>query len=275
MISKLNSFFCTLFDIFIYPVSSFSKEVQILYVSFISGIIFLLIYGKISNQKGIKETKRKVMAYVLEVALYRHSIKVCLKSQLNLLIQGAKYVSFALIPLCVLMVPCILIMAQLNLHYESRGLRYDEEAIVEVKAKDDIQLENFSLEGKYGVISPALRVDDDGKIFWKIKNNNKNRELKEVKFLLKEEDSQSSFPVYFDYNNAPLFSNFTQSKLLSFLYPSKFKFINDKVSVEELKIYYPSSYQYYFGKKINWLIVFLIVSILSGFLASKIFKIEI
>ena len=114
MLEKLNSIFVNIFNFILIPVSNFSDEVKILYISILSGIIFLLIYGKVSNQKGIKETKRKIMAKVIEVALFRHSIKVCLNAQGALFKQGFKYLSFALIPLLILMVPCILIMAQIN-----------------------------------------------------------------------------------------------------------------------------------------------------------------
>ena len=43
MLEKLNSIFVNIFNFILIPVSNFSDEVKILYISILSGIIFLSI----------------------------------------------------------------------------------------------------------------------------------------------------------------------------------------------------------------------------------------
>ncbi len=275
MLEKFNSFLCSLYNLIVFPVSKFNDEIQVLYISAFSGVIFLWIYGKVSNQKGLKETKRKVMAYVLEVALYRHSIIVCLKAQLNLLKQGVRYVSFALIPLLILMVPCLLIMAQLNFHYQNRGIKNGEEVVVEVSFKDDVKdIMDYSLTSAIGKVSPALRIEDEGKIFWKIKNDNTNN-ANELFVKLKANNNFLNIPIAIGEKSDPLFVTYSKNIFESLMFPTKFSFTKNFPEIQSIKVSYPEKQQFYFGLALNWIWTFLIVSIFSGFIASKILKVEI
>lgn len=276
MASKLNSIFVSLFNLILLPVNSFSDEVKIIYISVLSGIIFLLIYGKVSNQKGLKEVKRKITARVLEVALFRHSIKVCLRSQVNLFKQGFKYLSFALIPLLILMVPCILIMAELNYHFQSKGLSKNDEAIIEVAFNEPMDLADYKLSSEEGKLSPALRVDDEAKIFWKYKNDGvvNSNGSKDIITKLSFNDLSLDIPVRLG-TSSPSLLTYSKNFFESLLFPSKYQFNNAFSEIKSITVRYPDATQSYFGMEINWLWVFLIVSILSGLVASKVFKIEI
>ncbi|MDD7473120.1 MAG: hypothetical protein SPJ04_06515 [Bdellovibrionota bacterium] len=274
MLEKLNSIFVNIFNFILIPVSNFSDEVKILYISILSGIIFLLIYGKVSNQKGIKETKRKIMAKVIEVALFRHSIKVCLNAQGALFKQGFKYLSFALIPLLILMVPCILIMAQINFHFQNRGLLEKEDAIIELSLDDPDDLTEYELKASSGTLSPALRVDDELKIIWKYKNNNGTNLKDNVNLELTLDDLSLNIPLSID-GKKPSLLTYSRDFFEGLLFPSKFKVSKDFKEIKSISIKYPNANQTYLGVTINWLWVFLIVSILSGLIASKVFKIEI
>ena len=274
MLEKLNSIFVNIFNFILIPVSNFSDEVKILYISILSGIVFLLIYGKVSNQKGIKETKRKIMAKVIEVALFRHSIKVCLNAQGALFKQGFKYLSFALIPLLILMVPCILIMAQINFHFQNRGLLEKEDAIIELSLDDPDDLTEYELKASSGTLSPALRVDDELKIIWKYKNNNGTNLKDNVNLELTLDDLSLNIPLSID-GKKPSLLTYSRDFFEGLLFPSKFKVSKDFKEIKSISIKYPNANQTYLGVTINWLWVFLIVSILSGLIASKVFKIEI
>ncbi len=274
MLEKLNSIFVNIFNFILIPVSNFSDEVKILYISILSGIIFLLIYGKVSNQKGIKETKRKIMAKVIEVALFRHSIKVCLNAQGALFKQGFKYLSFALIPLLILMVPCILIMAQINFHFQNRGLLEKEDAIIELSLDDPDDLTEYELKASSGTLSPALRVDDELKIIWKYKNNNGTNLKDNVNLELTLDDLSLNIPLSIN-GKKPSLLTYSRDFFEGLLFLSKFKVSKDFKEIKSISIKYPNANQTYLGVTINWLWVFLIVSILSGLIASKVFKIEI
>ncbi len=274
MIEKVNGLFSLVYDAVIFPVSNFSDEIQILYISLLSGIVFLWIYGKVSNQKGLKETKRKVTAYVLEVALYRHSILVCLRSQWNLLKQGVRYVSFALIPLLILMVPCLLIMAELHSHYQSRGIGGGENAIIEISFDNDVDVMDYSLKSDVVKITSPLRIEDEGKIFWKLKNDNISGE-KETFVKLNVDDRVLNIPILLDKNKNPNLLVYSKNIFEALMFPTKFSVGKDFSQIKLIKISYPDKIQKYFGVSLNWIWAFLIISILSGLVASKILKVEI
>ncbi|MGI6680906.1 MAG: hypothetical protein ACOX3T_05430 [Bdellovibrionota bacterium] len=276
MANKLNSILVAIFDIFLYPVRNFSDEIKILYISILSGIIFLLVYGKVSNQKGLKKTKRKVAARILEVALYRHSVKVCLNAQLELLKQGVRYLTYALVPLLILMIPALLIMAQMNFNFQNRGLKLNEDAIIEISFDKASDLFDYSLSSDKGTVSPSLRIEDESKVFWKFKVDNiHTKENKNITLNLVQDGGSLSIPVKLSDNGRPEFSTCSKSFFEAILFPSKYSISKDFKEIESISIRYPKAEQSYFGIKLNWIYVFLIVSILSGLVASKIFKVEI
>ncbi len=162
-VDYFNAALVALMDAALWPFQGLSRLWGLLAVSLISGVILLLIYGRISNQDGIRRIKKKIGASLLEAVLYRHDLRTSLKAQGRMFVYGFVYFAYAVPPILILMVPCVLILAQLNLRYNSAGLPPGTPAILRVKVDNPNYLDSIALQaGGDAEVTPRLRIPADG-----------------------------------------------------------------------------------------------------------------
>jgi len=274
IIELLNSTVTTIFDVLLYPTSVIASLWGLLLISILSGIILLLVYGKVSNQAGIKSTKRRIYSYVLESVLFRHDLNLSLKAQGNMFLAGFKYFVLAVPPILIMMIPCLLILAQLNLRYSSQPLKNGDSSIVSLTLDSDQKLFETSLIAPEGIsVTPPLRDLDNNSISWRLNITNPPRESKEIQINIGSETV--SKPLILEQNSTKIPSKTFSDWWWSFLYPGDSIARSMQGMVKEISISYPERSYNIFGIKMHWLVVFIIISLLSGIVGSKIFKVEI
>ena len=96
------------FDLLLWPFGNMAPVWGLLFVSALSGILLLLVYGRISNQAAIRRTKKKIGGLMLEAVLYRRDLAVSLRAQARMFGQAFVYLGYALPPLVILMAPCLI-----------------------------------------------------------------------------------------------------------------------------------------------------------------------
>ncbi len=270
MIDIINLFTGKIIDFILLPFKSLGEDWEIFIISAISGVLLIFVYGLVSNQKAIKKLKRKISASILEVILYRHDIKLCLKAQLGMLISGAKYFLLAVPPLIILMVPCLLILSQMNLRYEQRPLNVGESLLLSAKVKDPNLLMDTTLQASDAVsISEPVRVPEEKEITWKINAKEKGSQT----LVIQNKNQKIDKKLFIEQAGEPLYSQLYNSSIWTLLYPR-----NDKSFISEfseIKLTYPANKHYLFNFELHWILIFFIVSMVSGLIASKFFKVEI
>src|SRR6059036_3259215 len=109
-------------------------------ISALAGILMVWIFGKVSNQDAIQKTRGRLSAELIALRLFKDDLRVFFGIQFQVLVWTLKYLRHSLIPMLILMVPAMIILIQLNLHYASRPLRVGEQALVKVKLRDPTAL---------------------------------------------------------------------------------------------------------------------------------------
>src|SRR5438093_11757518 len=94
-------------------------------ISLLAGILMVWIFGKVSNQQAIQKTRNRLSAELIALRLFKDDLRVFFGIQFQVLLWTLKYLRHALIPMLILMVPAMIILIQLNLHYGSRPLRVE------------------------------------------------------------------------------------------------------------------------------------------------------
>jgi len=276
MIDSFNSFLTSVIDWILYPFSGCPKLWGLVYLSLLAGVLFLLCYGQVSNQKAIKNVKRKIFASLYESVLFRHDLKTCLKAQWRMLIGGAVYFCLAVPPIIVLMIPCVLLLAQINLRYDSNGLIPHQAAIIRVNVTEQVALNEIKLSlagaGASTVeITPKLRDLENNEAVWRIVPTEKTSF--EVNISLKDETY--SLPVVVESEKTlHLQSSLVKNMWESFFYPDRPR-IPEKSLISAISVTYPSVDYNWLGISWNWLVLFFILSVISGLVAGKIFGISV
>ena len=162
------------FDVLHLPVSLLSPFWALSVVSLLTGIVMLLIFGKVSNQDAIKEIKNKIRANLIAIRLFKEDVLILFKIQGHILRETFFYMKYALIPILVMILPVLIILIQLNLRYGARPIEVGEHVLVKVKVVDGSLLSNPSnvtLAADVGVVieTPPVRVLSDKEVTWRIR----------------------------------------------------------------------------------------------------------
>ena len=146
-----NSIVAKIFEVLFLPFRSLSPWWGMLVVSLLTGLGMLLIFKYTSNQAGIRRTKDRIKAHLLEMRLYQDSLRNSFKAQGGILKANLKYMSHSLKPLLVMFVPVILILIQLNFWFAYRPLKPGEPVLLKLKLKESFSPMETEIE-----LQPAL-----------------------------------------------------------------------------------------------------------------------
>ncbi len=259
-----------IFDLMLLPFSHFNPIYGLVFISVILGIVFLKIFGLVSNQKSIKKVKDKIKAHILAVVLYRDNFKISIKSILKLLGYNFVYIKKILIPLFFMSIVFIFVFGQMDLRYGFDPLRIGEETVLKIKADKKSNIRDFLLESSNNltITTPALRINENNEIYWKfLANSDGIHKLTLIDDLKKKHEIE----VFVGNNRRKIPHGKYKSWFKRILYPG----FEPLKTINVITIRYPTTKYKIFNFHLNWLTIFFIVSIISGLLFKRFLNVEI
>lgn len=166
-----NAAMSGLFDVFFAPFGARSWPGMII-VSAITGVVLLFVFRCTSNQRGIRAAKDRILSHLLEVVLYRDELRVVLRAQARLAKDNLRYLGHALVPLCFMIVPVLVLLIQIDLRYGHRPLAEGESTILAVKLRPGgPDLDEVSVAAPSGVEieTQALRMPSANEVDWRLR----------------------------------------------------------------------------------------------------------
>lgn len=244
--------------------------------SLLTALLMLGVYKLTSNQAVIRRAKDRIKAHLLETRLYKDNMRVTLRAQSGILKANLAYMGANLKPLAVMIVPLVLVLAQLNLWFDKAPLEPGQETLVKagVEASADPVSLALELETPPGleITSPAVRIPAEHEIAWRIKATSEGS----GRLLLRT--GGRTFEKTVTVGRRPLAR---VSPLVSrgsiwrqILYPGEPP-LPSGTPVRSIEILYPARRLAAFGIRIHWLIAYLALSIAFGFALKGVFKVEI
>jgi len=138
-LNALNVFLRGLFDGLLSPFRGLPPLVGLAVVSIVTGIGVLLVYKVTSNQEKLAAVKRRIHAGFFEIRLFNDDLQAILRAMGEILRHNLTYVALSFVPLLWMIVPLVLIIAQLQFHYGYEGFAPGDRALVTVELRDDWQ----------------------------------------------------------------------------------------------------------------------------------------
>jgi len=270
----LNHLICAFFDVLCVPFKHLHPWWGLLALSLLTGLIMLLIFRLTSNQEGIQQVKNRIKAHFFEIRLFKDDLGLMLEAQKNILKANFRYMKYSLKPMLFLIVPVVLIMIQLSVRFDRQALKVGESAIVKLKFKDSAPFEeNAVLEAPEGVTieTPSLRMRQGKEIDWKIKAERQG--IFELMFALNYGMVTKRLAVNGTLTRLSV-RRVSKDFLQQVLYPAE-ESIPEDAGVEYIEITYPPIAYTVFGLRIHWLVIFFVVSIVTGFMLKGFVKVEI
>lgn len=170
LINRLTGAFV---DGLLWPLHGLPAAVGLAFISLITAIGILLIYRAVSDQPGITAVRRSIVAAILEMRLFRDDLVVVFRAQGRVLRHSLRYFGYSLKPLAWMIVPLFLLLAQLQHVYGYRPLDPGDSVIVRVELGNEAfaaTAGDIVLEGGDGVVveTPALRIPTLHEVDWRI-----------------------------------------------------------------------------------------------------------
>ncbi len=130
--SFVNDVLRAVFDAALRPFAALPPIVPVTLAALAAGIFALLVYRWTSDQEALAAVKRRLFAHLLEVRLFNDDLRAVLAAQGRLLRENLTYLRLNLAPLLWMVVPFMLVIAQLQFHYGYDGLEVGDRTLLVV-----------------------------------------------------------------------------------------------------------------------------------------------
>lgn len=276
IVTFINIPFNFLFDWISLGLSFLSPFWSLAVISLLTGWLMLWIFGKTSKQKKIKTIKNRIRGHFLAIRLFSEHLGVFFRIQGRILADTLSYMKYSLIPLLVMIVPVVLIMVQLHQHYAARPLNIGERTVVKATisnlsaVRGDVPVELIASDG-VRVDTPPIHIPALDEVAWRIVAEKAGRHH----LTLKIGDHQVDKEVVVEGSRSNVKMRRTGANWFDLLlYPGEPP-IDSSSGIQAIEIDYPERTISFLGFKMNWLIQFLVLSILFGFMSKGLFGVEV
>jgi len=272
----LNQVLTFLFGLVYGPLHWLGPFWSLVGISWLAGIFLVWVFGKVSNQDAIRRTRDRLSGELIGLRLFKDDLRVFFGIQFQVLLWTFRYLRHSLVPMLILMVPTIFILIQLNYHFALRPLRAGEQAVVKVKLRAAAAL---TRDADFTLTAPAnLRIETDGvripelrEVCWRVRGvspgrfdvtvSNGQETVTKQAAVGGRMEGVSSLRTGADW-------------LTSLLYPGEAP-IPQPSAIESIEIRYPELDIFILGRRMNWLILFLILSLGLGYACKGMLGVQI
>lgn len=271
----VNSVLNTLFDLLCAPLARLNPWWAMAFLSLLTGLLMLLVFRFTSNQQGIRRTKDRIKGHLLEFRLFKDSLGVTLQAFGNILVQNLRYLGHALKPLLVMIIPLLLILAQLNARFGYRPLRPGEQVLLKVKlirGTNPLSLD-MSIVPSSGIAveTPPLRIEEESEIDWRLRAVEPGRHSMVLRWpgqsVVKTMDIGPP-------GLSPLAPRTTNREFFNQLFNPADRPLPKGVPLDSIELMYPGRSLRFLGMNIHWLLAFFVLSLIFGFSLKGLFKVE-
>jgi len=271
LVSILNTVLTFLFGLAYEPLKWLGPLWSLVGISALAGILLVWIFGKVSNQDAIHRTRDRLSSELIALRLFKDDLRVFFRIQFEVLAWTFKYLRYSLAPMLILMVPTMIILIQLNLHYGARPLRVGEQALVKVKLRDPAKEISLNAPPNLKIETAPVHVQPLNELCWRV------RAISPGRFDLTANDGQTSITktVAVGGRLEGVSTERTgESFLEALLYPGEAA-IPSHSAIQSIEIVYPAMDILVFGWHMNWLILFLALSLILGYSFKGVLGVQI
>ncbi len=168
----INRFMTAMFDVLFAPFEHAPGWVSLLVFSAVTAVAGLLVYKYTSNQDGIKRVKARIKAHTLAIKLFRDELGVMVRSLASIVLGAVGMLRYALLPMVIMIVPFVLVMAQLGQRYQWRPLVVGEGFVLRLQLADGLdaaRVETSLSVGENVEEEARVRCVSAGEVLWRMR----------------------------------------------------------------------------------------------------------
>ena len=275
----VNGILTRLFDVAFWPFRTVAPIWPLIVISFVIGILMLWMVGKVSNQEAIRVVSDRIRGNLLGIRLYGDDLAILFRLLGRVLSQIGKKLLHFLWPALVMSVPLVLVLTQMNLRFSLRPLEPGERAMVQARLRQASPMrESVELQLPDGLVleTPGVRIEDPDEdlreVAWRIRAVEPGEYTLAVK--IGEQSVEKTLRVGGEWKSVSA-KRTGRSFLDVLLWGTGERPIDRSHEIESIKVTYAALPITFLFWDVNWLIFFLIASILFGYAFRKVLGVEI
>jgi uncharacterized membrane protein (DUF106 family) len=175
----VNAGLVSLFDLLLAPFRSLPALAGLAVVSLATAIVMLVVFRRTSNQAKLAAVKRSIHAGLFEIRLFNDDLRAVLRAQMEILRHNATYLGLSLVPMLWVIVPLVLVVAQLQFYYGYAPIRPGQQVLVKAALRDGAavpsgshdkggELASLEAPAAIRVETPAVHLPAAKEIIWRI-----------------------------------------------------------------------------------------------------------
>jgi uncharacterized membrane protein (DUF106 family) len=131
----LNALLDRTFDLLLGPLAPLPVLLSLSIVSMATAITVLLVARTASDQPALVAVKRQIHADLFEIRLFRDDLRSILRAQSDILRHNATYLRLSIVPMLWIVLPFVLIVAQLESRFGYSGIPIGQPVAVTTQLK--------------------------------------------------------------------------------------------------------------------------------------------
>jgi uncharacterized membrane protein (DUF106 family) len=171
----INAGLVGLFDVLLAPFRLLPPLAGLAVVSLLTAVAMLVVFRRTSDQTKLAAVKRSIHAALFEIRLFNDDLRAVLRAQAEILRHNATYLRLSMVPMLWVIVPLVLVVAQLQFYYGYTPIRPGRPVLVKAALRNGAvatasggDLASLEASATVRVETPALYLPAAGEIVWRI-----------------------------------------------------------------------------------------------------------
>ena len=274
LVNAINVVLTPVFDVICWPFRTLAPMWALTAISLASGVLLVWLFGKTSDQTRIRAIRDRIRGNLIGVRLFQHDIGVVLSLQGRIFGDTFRFMGLALIPMLIMMVPVVMIMTQLNMRFAVRPLDVGETILVKALVRDAAALDReVALDVPDGVTveTPPVRIRSTREIVWRLRVDRPGDHALVVHVGDETLEKRLVGGTWW----GPVVQRRTGRGMVdTLLYPGEPP-IAAGHPIEAVEIIYPPLELRLLGIGVDWLVAFLVLSMVFGFAFKGVLGVEV
>ncbi len=282
--NTLNAVLVKVIGLVLAPLASWPAQVALIIISLLAGVLAAIAFRYTSPQQRLKRVADQVRASLLAIRLFKDDLRSIFAAQGTLFKASGLRLIYSLPPLAVLIVPFVLLMAQLAMWYEFQPLTAGQSVLVEVVVRPDAWDQKYSdlklVAPEQVTVDGPVRDVQQHTITWRLSVAEAPPSDVHTRLLFEHGGTTVAEKQLVIGADAAVDRLVFVSPVRPgpdpfdrLLYPGEPAF--DAASpIQRIAIDYPPRENRVFGWRVHWLVTFLVVSILGALAIKPIVKVQ-
>jgi uncharacterized membrane protein (DUF106 family) len=289
-VSLLNALLARTFDLLLLPFRQLPPMVGLVVVSLATAVAMLLVFKRTSNQTRLSAVKRQIHASIFEIRLFNDDLRAIFRAQGEILRHNLTYLRLSIVPMLWMIVPLLLVVAQLQFHYGYSGLIVGQPVLLKAQVRDGVTLAasgpadavhaslantnapaTLDAPGEIDVQTPAIWFPATREVIWRIAPRTAGQ------FDLQLQVGRETFTKTVQVSDQVVRRSpvrLDPSFLNQLLYPAEAP-LPANAAVTSISIAYPERDIPLLGFELHWLIWYFALSMIFAFALRKRFNVTL